>query len=61
MTARILRFPPRQPFDVLIKREGQAWLVIARSHAWLHGSRNSALNDAREVARGFGTSIREVT
>ena len=39
MTAIILPFT-RGPFNVRIEPErgGEGWLVIARSHGWLHGA-----------------------
>jgi hypothetical protein len=57
--ADIIRFPSRAPFNVVIQREGVAWLVTARGHGWLHGSKNSALNDAHWLARNHGTRICE--
>jgi hypothetical protein len=59
LTARILQFPWCGPFAVRIEREGQAWIVTCRSHAWLHGSRREALSEAREIARGFGVAVNE--
>jgi hypothetical protein len=62
MTARILRFPPRgrfSPFAVHVVREAPAWLVLCRSHGWLHGSYREAIREAREIARGFGVVVNE--
>ena len=58
MSAIILKFPSRGPFDIRVEREigGDAWLVIARSNGWLHGDFFAALSDAREVADGWGVS-----
>jgi hypothetical protein len=56
MTARVLAFPPRGPFDVKVEREERAWVVICRRHAWLYGSRHEALADAAEIASGFGVA-----
>jgi hypothetical protein len=60
MTARIIKFPPRGPFDVILTREGPAWLVIAREHGWLHGDRRSAVKEAHRLAQNFGVAVREV-
>jgi hypothetical protein len=59
MTARILHFPQRGPFNVTVAREGPAWLVVTRDHGWLHGSRDAALADAKQIAGGFGVAIEE--
>jgi hypothetical protein len=59
MTAKILPFPPRGPFAVRIEREGQAWLVVCRNHAWLHGSRREAVAEATELASGYGVQVNE--
>jgi hypothetical protein len=52
--SNVLPFPRRGPFEVEILREGLAWLVRARSYAWLHGSRDAALADAELIAAGHG-------
>jgi hypothetical protein len=59
MTAGIIKFPERGPFAVRIEREAEAWLVVARDHGWLHGSRHEAEAeaDAERVARGFGVVV----
>lgn len=58
MTARVLPFPPRGPFVVLVEREEQGvWLVVSRAHGWLHGDLRQALAEAREVANGFGVTV----
>jgi hypothetical protein len=57
MMAGIIKFPERGPFVVRIEREGAAWLVVARNHGWLHGSRREALADAERIARGFGVVV----
>jgi hypothetical protein len=57
MTARILKFLERGPFNVRVEREDAAWLVICRDHGWLHGSRDTALVDAEQIARGFGVAV----
>jgi hypothetical protein len=58
--SNIVPFPNRGPFVVRIERErdGDGWLVLARSHGWLHGDHNTALADAHSVADGFGVSVR---
>jgi hypothetical protein len=59
MSAIILKFPSRGPFNIRVEREigGDAWLVIARSYGWLHSDFVAALRDAREVAAGWGTVV----
>jgi hypothetical protein len=59
MTARIIPFPRRVAFEILITREGAAWLVTARDHGWLYGDRSSADSEARGLAQHFGVGIRE--
>ena len=59
MMADILKFPERGPFAVRIVREDLAWLVIARDHGWLHGSRHEAQTDAERIARGHGVVVVE--
>jgi hypothetical protein len=59
MKALILKFPERGPFAIRIEREDSAWLVVARDHGWLHGSRHEALADAERIARGFGVAVVE--
>jgi hypothetical protein len=55
MSAIILKFPRRGPFhvDVVPEADGDGWLVIARSHGWLFGDRDIAL----EIAAGFGVTV----
>jgi hypothetical protein len=43
---------------VRVMREGPAWLVVVRSHGWLHGDERGALDDARWLADNFGLPIR---
>lgn len=57
MTAHIIQFPARGPFRVRIEREDCAWLVVARSHGWLFGSRNEARATAETIAAGFGVNV----
>jgi hypothetical protein len=58
----IIRFPPRRSAAVWLfeAREGDGWLVLARGHGWLHGSRLDALADARWLAHNLGYPIREL-
>jgi hypothetical protein len=60
MTALIIRFPEFH-VRVVPANEG-GWMVLCRSHGWLHGDRNTAVEDARWIAAGYGTRvlIREV-
>jgi hypothetical protein len=62
MTSAVIRFPPRRSAAVwlLQPREG-GWLVLARGHGWLHGSRSDALANASWLARNLDLSIREAT
>jgi hypothetical protein len=55
MTTSILPFPP---FHVRVApaREG-GWLVLCRSHGWLHGNRDAALADAKLIAAAYGTGV----
>jgi hypothetical protein len=57
MTAHILKFPERGPFNVRVECEDTAWRVVARDHGWLHGSRHEALADAERIASGFGVAV----
>jgi hypothetical protein len=61
MTSVVVRFPPRRMAAVFIceERSGDAWLVIAGSHAWLHGDRRSALADAYWLSSNLGLPVRE--
>jgi nitrogen-specific signal transduction histidine kinase len=57
MSANVILFPQRAPFAVRVEREGPAWLVTCRSHAWLHGSHHEAVTDAKVISRGFGVVV----
>lgn len=61
MTARILPFPARHTACVWLMREEPAWLVLTRSHGWLHGSYEAALADARWLARNLGLTVRHAS
>jgi hypothetical protein len=59
--AAVVRFPPRRSAAVwLLQGRDGGWLVLARGHGWLHGSRLDALADARWLARNLGFPIREL-
>jgi hypothetical protein len=60
-TAVALRFPMRRSAAIWVMPEGQAWLVIAAEHGWLHGSRQAADDDAQWLGRNLGLPIRAVT
>jgi hypothetical protein len=53
----VIAFPPRGPFRVVITREDNAWLVVARSHGWLFGDAPAAFREARALAHAWGVSI----
>jgi hypothetical protein len=59
----VLNFPPRSRhrFDILLERERSdfGWLVLTpdRTLGWLHGSFDTALSDAREIARTYGAAV----
>lgn len=55
----IVRFPARASAAIWIMREQEAWLVLARSHGWLHGSREHALDTAKWLSQNLGLPIRE--
>jgi hypothetical protein len=59
MTAQIIPFPRRPLPSVIVTREGAAWLVVAGSNGWLHGSRRSAMQDARWLSHNLDLPIRE--
>lgn len=56
MTATLAHFPPRRASAIFVcpERDGEGWLVVARGHGWLHGSRSDALEDARWLGRNLG-------
>ena len=59
--AAILPFPPRGPWKIELLREGPAFLVRSRDHAWLHGSIADALADAQWLAANAGVAIAALT
>jgi hypothetical protein len=59
VTAKIIPFPKkREQLIVRVVRDGPAWLVICRAHGRLHGSLDAAMDDAAEIAEGFGFAVR---
>jgi hypothetical protein len=60
MTAIILPLPSSRALAVRVEREadGDGWIVLARACGWLHGDFVAALSDARELAGGFGVTVR---
>jgi hypothetical protein len=57
MSAVIIRFPARGPFQIRVMREAEAWLVVCRDHVWLHGDRAAALQEARQLAEGWRVTV----
>jgi hypothetical protein len=57
MTATVLPFPRRGPWEIKIQREGDALLVLTRGHGWLHGSYAAARADAEWLAANHGVAI----
>jgi len=53
----VYRFPPRRSAAIRIVSEGTAWLVLAREHGWLHGSRAEAIADAQWLVPNLGIPI----
>ena len=56
--ATVIAFPSRGPFAVHVTNDGDGWLVLCRSHGWLHGDQREAIADAKAIAAGFGVAIR---
>jgi hypothetical protein len=48
----------RRSLAVWITQEGPAWLVLAREHGWLFGSRHEADAEARWLAANLDLPIR---
>ena len=57
MTAPIIPFPSHAPFAFRVQHEQEAWLVLCRSHGWLHGDRLAAIADGHTIAQGFGAAV----
>jgi hypothetical protein len=60
MSAAFIHFPMRRSLAVWITRDGPAWLVLAREHGWLFGSRSEADAEARWLATNLGVPIRSL-
>jgi hypothetical protein len=59
-SANVIRFPMRCAACIRLMREASGtWLVLAYSHGWVHGDRNTALADARWLSQNFGLPVRE--
>jgi hypothetical protein len=58
LTARILKFPERGPFDVAVRSDADGWLVTAKSHNWVHADKREAIADAKYVASTFGVAVK---
>ena len=60
-SAEIIQFPlSRRRADIRVEAEndGLGWVVLApNGHGWAHGLWSAAINDARAIARGFGTGV----
>jgi hypothetical protein len=50
MTAKIIKFPPRQSACVWLLRDDGGWLVLAGENGWPHGSSLHAQEDAAWLA-----------
>jgi hypothetical protein len=63
MSAVVVPFPQRGPWRVEVRREtdGSGWLVLARSHGWVHGSLEAARKDARWLAANAGVAVAILT
>jgi hypothetical protein len=57
-TSSVIAFPPRQSRCVWLLRDGGAWLVVAGSSGWTHGSLAEAKAEARWLSENFGYPIR---
>jgi hypothetical protein len=60
MTAQVIQFPSRGSFAVVrVIRDGEVWLVLThRGYCWMHGSLDAALDDAADIAEGFGVAVK---
>jgi hypothetical protein len=57
MSAQIIPFPQRGPFVVSVEAGEDGWLVLCKSHGWLHGNFREAFLDAKNIAAGFGVAV----
>jgi hypothetical protein len=62
MTTRVIRFPLRRVASILIvpERDGEGWLALVGSHGSLFGSLDTALYEAKRLARNYGLPVRGV-
>jgi hypothetical protein len=60
VTAQVIPFPKkREQLIVRVVRDGEVRLVLThRGHGWLHGNLFDALDDAAEIAEGFGVAVK---
>jgi hypothetical protein len=54
----VVRFPMRRSPAVWVARDGPAWLVLAREHGLLFGSRQEADIEAQWLGRNLGLPVR---
>ena len=54
---RVFRFPDRVSVAIRLVHHEDGWFVLAREHGWLHGSRESAVADARWLSRNLGLRV----
>jgi hypothetical protein len=54
----LIRFPQRNNPHIIVRPAGPAWLVSRGDHAWAHGDKSSALDDASWLAKNTGLAIR---
>jgi hypothetical protein len=57
-SGQVIRFPARRGSCIWVKREKDAWLVIARDHGWLHGDIHDAHANAQWLAQNLGLPVR---
>jgi hypothetical protein len=59
MTAAVVLFPARRLAAVwILPLHADGWLVLVGAHGWLHGDYDTAVEDARWLARNNGLPIR---
>jgi hypothetical protein len=51
MSAHVVRLPIRSCIWIIEDADDAPWLVLARSHGWAHGEKESAEADARWLGR----------
>jgi hypothetical protein len=57
MTAKIIQFPRRDRGAIRVERGEGGWLTIYDEQAWLHSSREAALQEANELATQINVTI----